>query len=241
MTDSAQIGVTGLAVMGANLARNIARHGYSIAVHNRSPQKTRDFVAEFGHEGAITGTETVEELVAAVQAADERNEDLNFEVTGRYTTGADFTEVSERDLQEGELRFGLPSALVVLVLVFGALVAALMPLALALNSLGTVIRNVLWYRTGRCRRKAPAAMAAASGMTMDNATNLRIVEAVAKQLSLPPEKVPHNIERYGNTTAGTLPILFHECLENGTIKPGMLVCFTALGSGLHWGAALYRT
>ena len=71
--------------------------------------------------------------------------------------------------------------------------------------------------------------------------NLRIVEAIAKQLSMPPEKVPHNIERYGNTTAGTLPILFHECLENGTIKPGMLICFTALGSGLHWGAALYRT
>ncbi|HEX8170385.1 MAG TPA: beta-ketoacyl-ACP synthase III [Thermoanaerobaculia bacterium] len=71
--------------------------------------------------------------------------------------------------------------------------------------------------------------------------NLRIVEAVAKQLGLPPEKVPHNIERYGNTTAGTLPILFHECLESGIIRPGMLLCFTALGSGLHWGAALYRT
>ncbi|MBV8517630.1 MAG: ketoacyl-ACP synthase III [Acidobacteria bacterium] len=71
--------------------------------------------------------------------------------------------------------------------------------------------------------------------------NLRIVEGVAKQLGLPAEKVPHNIERYGNTTAGTLPILFHECLADGRIKPGMLVCFTALGSGLHWGAALYRT
>ncbi len=70
--------------------------------------------------------------------------------------------------------------------------------------------------------------------------NLRIVEAVGKHLGLPSEKVPHNIERYGNTTAGTLPILFHESLENGTIKPGMLICFTALGSGLHWGAALYR-
>jgi 3-oxoacyl-[acyl-carrier-protein] synthase-3 len=70
--------------------------------------------------------------------------------------------------------------------------------------------------------------------------NLRIVEGVAKQLALPPEKVPHNIERYGNTTAGTLPILFHECLADGRIQPGMLVCFTALGSGLHWGAALYR-
>lgn len=70
--------------------------------------------------------------------------------------------------------------------------------------------------------------------------NLRIVEAVAKQLGLTSEKVPHNIERYGNTTAGTLPILFHECIVDGTIRPGMLVCFTALGSGLHWGAALYR-
>lgn len=70
--------------------------------------------------------------------------------------------------------------------------------------------------------------------------NLRIVEAVGKQLGLPAEKVPHNIERYGNTTAGTLPILYHECVAAGRIKPGMLICFTALGSGLHWGAALYR-
>lgn len=70
--------------------------------------------------------------------------------------------------------------------------------------------------------------------------NLRIVEAVTKQLGLPPEKVPHNIERYGNTTAGTLPILFHECVQQGRVQPGTLVCFTALGAGLHWGAALYR-
>jgi 3-oxoacyl-[acyl-carrier-protein] synthase-3 len=71
--------------------------------------------------------------------------------------------------------------------------------------------------------------------------NLRIVESVGKALGLPSEKVPHNIERYGNTTAGTLPILYHECVSDGRIKPGMLLCFTALGSGLHWGAALYRT
>jgi len=70
--------------------------------------------------------------------------------------------------------------------------------------------------------------------------NLRIVEAVTQQLGLPAEKVPHNIERYGNTTAGTLPILFHECIQEGRVPPGTLVCFTALGAGLHWGAALYR-
>lgn len=70
--------------------------------------------------------------------------------------------------------------------------------------------------------------------------NLRIIEGVAKQLALPPEKVPHNIEKYGNTTAATLPLLFHECLQDGRIQSGMLIGFTALGSGLHWGAALYR-
>ena len=70
--------------------------------------------------------------------------------------------------------------------------------------------------------------------------NLRIIEGAQKALGLPSEKVPHNIERYGNTTAGTLPILLHECMESGRIKPGMLIAFSALGSGLHWGAALYR-
>ncbi len=70
--------------------------------------------------------------------------------------------------------------------------------------------------------------------------NLRIVEGVQKMLGLPSEKVPHNIERYGNTTAATLPLLLHESIERGIVKPGMLVGFTALGSGLHWGAALYR-
>ena len=71
--------------------------------------------------------------------------------------------------------------------------------------------------------------------------NLRIIEGVQKALGLPPEKVPHNIERYGNTTAATLPILFHECRQQGLVRPGMNLMFTALGSGLHWGAALYRT
>ncbi len=70
--------------------------------------------------------------------------------------------------------------------------------------------------------------------------NLRIIEGVQKALGFAPEKVPHNIEKYANTTAGTLPILFHECREDGRIREGMLVGFTALGSGLHWGASLYR-
>jgi 6-phosphogluconate dehydrogenase len=62
-----QIGVTGLAVMGANLARNIARNGVSIAVHNRTASKTQDFMSEFSGEGDFTGTETLEEFVEALE------------------------------------------------------------------------------------------------------------------------------------------------------------------------------
>lgn len=68
--------------------------------------------------------------------------------------------------------------------------------------------------------------------------NLRINEAAQKQLGLPDEKVFNNIEKYGNTTAATLPIAFHEAKLAGKIKQGSVVVFTALGAGLHWGAGL---
>jgi len=70
--------------------------------------------------------------------------------------------------------------------------------------------------------------------------NLRINEGVAKRLGLPDDKVFNNIQRYGNTTAATIPIAFHEARQQGRVKPGDLVCFVALGSGLNWGAALHR-
>jgi 3-oxoacyl-[acyl-carrier-protein] synthase-3 len=70
--------------------------------------------------------------------------------------------------------------------------------------------------------------------------NLRINEAVQKHLGLPDEKVFNNIQKYGNTTAATLPLVFHEAKEAGRVRPGSLVCFTALGAGLHWGAGLVR-
>jgi 3-oxoacyl-[acyl-carrier-protein] synthase III len=70
--------------------------------------------------------------------------------------------------------------------------------------------------------------------------NLRINEAVQKALGLPDEKVFNNIQKYGNTTAATLPLVFHEAKQQGRIRAGSLVGFTALGAGLHWGAALLR-
>jgi len=70
--------------------------------------------------------------------------------------------------------------------------------------------------------------------------NLRINEAVQKVLEMPDEKVFNDIDRYGNTTAATLPIVFHEACAAGKVKPGSLVAFSALGAGLHWGAGLAR-
>ncbi len=70
--------------------------------------------------------------------------------------------------------------------------------------------------------------------------NLRINEAVQKALELPDEKVFNNIQKYGNTTAATLPLVFHEAKHQGRIREGDLVAFAALGAGLHWGAALLR-
>ncbi len=69
--------------------------------------------------------------------------------------------------------------------------------------------------------------------------NMRINQFVQKQLGLPDEKVPHNIQRYGNTTAGTLPILLSELHEQGRLERGMKVCLAAFGSGFTWGAAIF--
>ncbi len=77
-------------------------------------------------------------------------------------------------------------------------------------------------------------------MVIMHQANLRINEAVQKRLGLPDHKVFNNIQKYGNTTAGTIPIAFHEARDQGLIKPGDLVCFVALGSGLNWGSILYR-
>src|SRR6201995_2922922 len=67
MSEKAQIGVTGLAVMGRNLARNFARHGPTVALHNRSYARTKDLVENFGDEGTFLPAETAEEFVASLE------------------------------------------------------------------------------------------------------------------------------------------------------------------------------
>ncbi len=64
---TAQIGVTGLAVMGRNLARNLARNGFAVAVHNRSPERTRSLVAEHGDEGTFVPSESLADFVGSLE------------------------------------------------------------------------------------------------------------------------------------------------------------------------------
>jgi 6-phosphogluconate dehydrogenase len=65
---SAEIGVTGLAVMGRNLARNLARHGHTVALHNRSVERTRSLVAQHGEEGTFVPSESLSDFVASLSS-----------------------------------------------------------------------------------------------------------------------------------------------------------------------------
>ena len=70
--------------------------------------------------------------------------------------------------------------------------------------------------------------------------NLRISQMVQRRLGLPDDKVVNNIDRYGNTTAATIPIALSEAVEAGRVRRGDLVCLVAFGSGFTWGSALVR-
>lgn len=70
--------------------------------------------------------------------------------------------------------------------------------------------------------------------------NLRISQMVAAGLGLPDEKVFNNIDRYGNTTAASIPIALSEAIEAGRVRPDDLVCLASFGSGFTWAAALIR-
>ena len=87
----------------------------------------------------------------------------------------------------------------------------------------------------------------ASGMSLDQVdllvphqANLRINEAVAKTLGLSEDRVFNTIQRFGNTTAATIPIGLAEAVAQGKLKSGMTVALAAFGSGFTWGAALLR-
>lgn len=77
-------------------------------------------------------------------------------------------------------------------------------------------------------------------MLIPHQANLRISEYVAKRLGLSADQVHNNIQRYGNTTAASIPIALHEAVQGGRIQEGDLVVLAAFGAGLTWGATLIR-
>ncbi len=77
-------------------------------------------------------------------------------------------------------------------------------------------------------------------LVIPHQANLRITQAVAAALDVPGEKVYSNVEKYGNTTAASIPIALDECVEQGRIREGDIVCLAAFGSGFTWAASLIR-
>jgi 3-oxoacyl-[acyl-carrier-protein] synthase-3 len=86
-----------------------------------------------------------------------------------------------------------------------------------------------------------------NGLTIDDVSlflmhqaNKRINERVQKMLGIPEEKVIHNIHKYGNTTAATIPLLWDEAVRTDRIREGDLVLMVAFGAGMNWGSLLLR-
>ncbi|HEV2447742.1 MAG TPA: beta-ketoacyl-ACP synthase III [Candidatus Sulfopaludibacter sp.] len=86
-----------------------------------------------------------------------------------------------------------------------------------------------------------------NGLTVDDVAimiphqaNLRIITAASERLGIPPEKVLINIDRYGNTTAGTIPLATRDAIQQGRLKKGDIVLFAAVGAGYTVGASLWR-
>ncbi|RZK12203.1 MAG: 3-oxoacyl-ACP synthase, partial [Hymenobacter sp.] len=70
--------------------------------------------------------------------------------------------------------------------------------------------------------------------------NLRITQYVQQKMGLSDDKIFSNIQRYGNTTAASIPIALSEAFQEGRIKRGDLVCLAAFGSGFTWASALIK-
>jgi 3-oxoacyl-[acyl-carrier-protein] synthase III len=107
-------------------------------------------------------------------------------------------------------------------------------------------RQVFKHAVTRMPESVRTALAS-NGMTIDDIdlliahqANLRINQMVAHELGLGEDRVYNNIERFGNTTAATIPIAIDECVQSGRLERGDLLVLTGFGSGFTWGSALIR-
>lgn len=107
-------------------------------------------------------------------------------------------------------------------------------------------REVFRFATRILARASREAVEAA-GLTMDKVTlviphqaNARIIEAAVKDLQIPRERVYVNLQRYGNTSAASIPIALCEAVEEGRLQPGDHTVLVGFGAGLTWGAVTLR-
>ena len=77
-------------------------------------------------------------------------------------------------------------------------------------------------------------------MLIPHQANLRISQFVQKKFGLSENQVYNNIQRYGNTTAGSIPIALTEAWQEGKIKEGNIIVLAAFGSGFTWGSTIIR-
>jgi 3-oxoacyl-[acyl-carrier-protein] synthase III len=77
-------------------------------------------------------------------------------------------------------------------------------------------------------------------MVIPHQANLRINEAFRERMNIPKEKIYNNIQRYGNTTAATIPIALDELMQQNMLKSGDTILFIGLGAGLTWGGVIYQ-
>ncbi len=105
-----------------------------------------------------------------------------------------------------------------------------------------VFKNAVRSMADACDRALE--QAGVSGEEVDllipHQANIRIIEATAKHAHVPMDKVYVNVDRYGNTSAASIPIALDECVRSGRIKEGSLVLFVAFGGGFTWASVLVR-
>ncbi|MBN1887306.1 MAG: ketoacyl-ACP synthase III [Thermoflexales bacterium] len=107
-------------------------------------------------------------------------------------------------------------------------------------------RKVFKFATRTMAQSAAEAIAQAGMSVSDidllipHQANLRIIELAARQLNLSMDKVFVNLEKYGNTSAASVPLAWCEAIEQGRCKPGDNVCLVGFGAGLTWAAAVVR-
>ena len=77
-------------------------------------------------------------------------------------------------------------------------------------------------------------------MVIPHQANLRINEAFRERMNIPEEKIYNNIQRYGNTTAATIPIALDELIEKNMLRSKDTIMFIGLGAGLTWGGVIYK-